>query len=56
MVVSQATHRWRAKLYEVGSSHQAAGWGEFLAENESQKMIMMIFPTHGCLGDIFYEQ
>ena len=24
--------------------------GEFLGENESQKMIMMIFPTHGCWG------
>ena len=52
-MVSQATHRWRAKLYEVGSSHQAACWGEFLGENESQKMIMMIFPTHGCWGISF---
>ena len=58
-MVSQATHRWRAKLYEVGSSHQAgvggsshqAGcWGEFLGENESQ---MMIFPIHGCWGIFF---
>ena len=54
MLVSHATHRWRAKLYEVGSSHQAAaGSGEFLGENESQKMIMMIFPTHGCWGISF---
>ena len=27
--------------------------GEFLGENESQKMIMMIFPTHGCWGIFF---
>ena len=33
------------KLLDVG--------GEFWGENESQKMIMMIFPTHGCWGIFF---